>query len=128
MRKEFWKIYFWIFLIVTLYSAYHYFSIGSPVGFEPKILSKTILVVLRYVFIFIPVLAIYGLGYRKKVIHHIFWKIYSVPYIFVVIGNIVHVEAAGYSISVLAPFEIIALFGVLIYAFGQNRLFATRKQ
>jgi len=121
--KNFWKIYFWIYLIYIV-SKVLYYTITGTLGASIPTYSDNLLVhILVYVLMFIPVAVIHGLAYKKKYLHHIFWKIYFFWYLLSVSKNLVHITEAGISFSVFVPFEIITLFGLFIYSFQQNKLF-----
>ena len=76
---------------------------------------------------FIPVVAIHGLAYKRIYLHHIFWKIYFFWFLLGISKSIIRIEEAGISFSVFIPFQIITLIGFFIYAFRQNKLFGKIK-
>ena len=126
--NRFWKIYFWIYLVTMAVVVIYYIHTGILNKLTPEYLNNAFVQVLGYIIMFIPIVGIHGLAYRRRYLHHIFWKAYFLVYMYSVLNNFILKEIEGYSISILIPFQIITLIGLFIYSYRQNTLFLHKQR
>jgi hypothetical protein len=83
---------------------------------------------ISFILLFIPLLGIHGLAFNKKHLHHVFWKIYSLFYLYSLLKGILFVNPNYFTIAVSTPFQFIEMIGLFTYAFSWNKLFKAEKK
>lgn len=119
--KKFWKVYSWLYLIMMISAVLYYISIGSVSDVVIDFFDNPLGHFLCYISWFIPVLGVFLYAYEKKFLHHFFWKLYFIYFIWGVLNIgievIENIKNGLIGIPLYFPFELIAVYALFKYAF-----------
>ncbi len=111
--NKFWKIYTWVYVvIITLSLCYQ--MVGIILGKPNHNISQLSINIAASL---IPTLALYGLAYNKKILHHVFWKFILIFYLLGLKQYLPKLTGRGLQTPIFLPFYVVTLIGLSIYAF-----------